>query len=134
MQGNKAVSGPADAGSVILIVAGCSCPYEGIRQCPNFCQLPSVICQDGNCLAYHPADLAAFSAALDRRRLDYSTLLQSLTFPRPQDSEAPAPAAEEFLSEDRNQTLQLEDSNSLVSVLECCCADGSSGLEISTTV
>jgi hypothetical protein len=59
-------------------------------------------------------DLAAFANALDRRRLDYTALLSSLTFPRPLESEVSAFAYEEFLPDQPDQALALEECNALV--------------------
>lgn len=60
------------------------------------------------------SDLAAFASALDRRRSDYSALLKSLTFSRPA-GEGILPAYEEFLPENRDKLLSVEDSHVLVS-------------------
>jgi hypothetical protein len=62
------------------------------------------------------ADLAAFANALDRRRLDYTTLQSSLTFPRPLESEVSSLAFEEFLPDQPDRMLSLEDSNAIVSL------------------
>jgi len=59
-------------------------------------------------------DLAAFANALDRRRLDYSALVDSLTFPRPLESEVSALAFEEFLPDLPDRLLSLQDSNAIV--------------------
>jgi hypothetical protein len=68
-------------------------------------------------------DLAAFSAALDRRRLDYSTLLKSLTFPRPLESEVTNLVYEEFLPDQPDELLSLNDSNALVGHIHTRFAD-----------
>jgi hypothetical protein len=68
-------------------------------------------------------DLAAFSAALDRRRLDYSTLLKSLTFPRPLESEVTKLVYEEFLPDQPAELLSLNDSNGLVGHIRTRFAD-----------
>jgi len=60
------------------------------------------------------SDLAAHANALDRRRLDYSTLADSLSFPRPLGSEVSVLAYEEFLPDQPDRLLQLQDSNAIV--------------------
>jgi len=63
------------------------------------------------------SDLAAHANALDRRRLDYSTLADSLSFPRPLESEVSMLAYEEFLPDQPDRLLQLQDSNAIVRFL-----------------
>ena len=63
------------------------------------------------------SDLAAHANALDRRRLDYSTLADSLSFPRPLESEVSMLAYEEFLPDQPDRLLQLKDSNAIVRFL-----------------
>jgi hypothetical protein len=60
-------------------------------------------------------DLAAHANALERRRLDYSTLADSLSFPRPLESEVSVLAYEEFLPDQPDRMLPLQDSNAIVS-------------------
>jgi hypothetical protein len=59
-------------------------------------------------------DLAAFANALDRRRMDYTALVESLTFPRPLESEVSILAYEEFLPDQPDKALSLQDSNAIV--------------------
>jgi hypothetical protein len=59
-------------------------------------------------------DLAAHANALERRRLDYSTLADSLSFPRPLESEVSVLAYEEFLPDQPDRMLPLQDSNAIV--------------------
>ena len=79
------------------------------------------------------ADLAAFANALDRRRLDYTTLQSSLAFPRPLESEVSSLAYEEFLPDQSDRMLSLEDSNAIVCPLRMAQLTRSSGLATSTT-
>lgn len=79
------------------------------------------------------ADLAAFANALDRRRLDYTTLQSSLAFPRPLESEVSSLAYEEFLPDQPDRMLSLEDSNAVVCPLRMAQLTCSSGLVTSTT-
>lgn len=59
-------------------------------------------------------DLAAFATALERRRTDYATLLRGLTFPRPSGADV-VPAFEEFLPQQKDRLISIEESNALVS-------------------
>ena len=59
-------------------------------------------------------DLAAHANAIERRRLDYSTLVDSLSFPRPLESEVSVLAYEEFLPDQSDRMLPLQDSNAIV--------------------
>lgn len=66
------------------------------------------------CSNVESPDLAAFATALERRRQDCSTLLRTLAFPRPTPQDTPA-AFEEFLPEQKEKVLSVDEGNALVS-------------------